>query len=199
MRMYSIQGGIVMSVLTERALAASLRKLLEKKTLDKITVKDITDDCGVNRQTFYYHFHDVYDLIGWIFTEEAKKYLSEDIDGSNWKANVRKITQRLIIDKNFVMNIFFSVNRMQLEKFIQNLVRPAFFTLSEEIIEENNIKIEKEDYDFVVDLYTFGLVGILTEWLADGMKEDYLDKLDKFLYMVDGTMVITLRKFDKES
>ncbi|MDD4377061.1 MAG: TetR/AcrR family transcriptional regulator C-terminal domain-containing protein [Eubacteriales bacterium] len=188
-----------MSVLTERALAASLRKLLEKKTLDKITVKDITDDCGVNRQTFYYHFHDVYDLVGWIFTEEAKKYLSEDIDGSNWKANVRKITQRLIIDKNFVMNIFFSVNRRQLEKFMQNLVRPAFFTLSEEIIEENNIKIEKEDYDFVVDLYTFGLVGILTEWLADGMKEDYLDKLDKFLYMVDGTMVITLRKFDKES
>ena len=199
MRMYSIQGGIVMSVLTERALAASLRKLLEKKTLDKITVKDITDDCGVNRQTFYYHFHDVYDLVGWIFTEEAKKYLSEDIDGSNWKANVRKITQRLIIDKNFVMNIFFSVNRRQLEKFMQNLVRPAFFTLSEEIIEENNIKIEKEDYDFVVDLYTFGLVGILTEWLADGMKEGYLDKLDKFLYMVDGTMVITLRKFDKES
>ena len=47
-----------MSLLTEKALAASLKKLLEKKTLDKITVKDITDDCGVNRQTFYYHFHD---------------------------------------------------------------------------------------------------------------------------------------------
>ena len=52
-----------MSLLTEKALAASLKKLLEKKTLDKITVKDITDDCGVNRQTFYYHFHDVFDLV----------------------------------------------------------------------------------------------------------------------------------------
>ena len=52
-----------MSVQTEKALAESLKKLLAKKTLEKITVKDITDDCGVNRQTFYYHFHDVYDLV----------------------------------------------------------------------------------------------------------------------------------------
>ena len=65
-----------MSLLTEKALAASLKKLLEKKTLDKITVKDITDDCGVNRQTFYYHFHDVYDWVEWIFTEEAKKFMN---------------------------------------------------------------------------------------------------------------------------
>ena len=70
-----------MSLLTEKALAASLKKLLEKKTLDKITVKDITDDCGVNRQTFYYHFHDVYDLVEWIFTEEAKKFMNSCVEG----------------------------------------------------------------------------------------------------------------------
>ena len=61
-----------MSLLTEKALAASLKKLLEKKTLDKITVKDITDDCGVNRQTFYYHFHDVYDLVEWILQKKRR-------------------------------------------------------------------------------------------------------------------------------
>ena len=49
-----------MSLTTKRALAESLKKLLSKKNLDKITVKDIVTDCGVNRQTFYYHFHDIY-------------------------------------------------------------------------------------------------------------------------------------------
>ena len=52
-------------------LAEALCQLLEAKTLEKITVKDIVARCGVNRQTFYYHFHDVYDLMRWIFEREA--------------------------------------------------------------------------------------------------------------------------------
>ena len=52
-----------MSQVTKRALAASLIKLLSQKPLDKVTVKDIIEDCGVNRQTFYYHFKDIYDLV----------------------------------------------------------------------------------------------------------------------------------------
>ena len=48
---------------TKEMLAESLMKLLARRTLDKITIQDIVDDCGYNRQTFYYHFHDIYDLI----------------------------------------------------------------------------------------------------------------------------------------
>ena len=50
-----------MSEITKKALATSLKKLLSKKELSKITITNITKDCGVNRQTFYYHFKDVYD------------------------------------------------------------------------------------------------------------------------------------------
>ena len=49
--------------MTKAALAASLKKLLEKKPLSKITVTDITRECRINRHTFYYHFRDIYDLI----------------------------------------------------------------------------------------------------------------------------------------
>ncbi len=52
-----------MSQTTKRALANSLKSLMAKKPLDKITVTDIAKDCGVNRQTFYYHFKDIFDLI----------------------------------------------------------------------------------------------------------------------------------------
>ena len=52
-----------MSQVTKRALAASLIKLLSQKPLDKVTVKDIIEDCGVNRQTFYYHFQDIVYII----------------------------------------------------------------------------------------------------------------------------------------
>ena len=56
-----------MSEITKKALATSLKKLLSKKELSKITIANITNDCGVNRQTFYYHFKDVYDLLEDIF------------------------------------------------------------------------------------------------------------------------------------
>ena len=64
-----------MSQITKRALAESLKKLLLEKPLDRITVSDITEDCGVSRMTFYYHFRDVYDLIEWTWLQEAERAL----------------------------------------------------------------------------------------------------------------------------
>ena len=55
-----------MAQTTKRALEASLKKLLLRKPLNKITINDITEDCGVNRMTFYYHFKDIYDLVDWM-------------------------------------------------------------------------------------------------------------------------------------
>ena len=54
-----------MSQITKRAMVASLKNLLLKKPLNKITISDITEECGVNRMTFYYHFQDVFELIEW--------------------------------------------------------------------------------------------------------------------------------------
>ena len=184
-----------MSLLTEKALAASLKKLLEKKTLDKITVKDITDDCGVNRQTFYYHFHDVYDLVEWIFTEEARKFMSDCVEGRAWKESIEALMDRLLEDRAFIMNTFYSVNRRQLEKFMQNLARPAISDIADQFTEGRNI--DQEDLQFVISVFTFGLVGIITEWVSDGMNEEYKGNIDKFFLVIDGTMEGTLEKFAK--
>ena len=74
-----------MSQITKNALAASLKKLLSKKELSKITITNITEECGVNRQTFYYHFKDIYDLLEWIFTNEV----IEEIDNEK-EEDIRK-------------------------------------------------------------------------------------------------------------
>jgi len=65
-----------MSQITKRALEASLKNLLAKRPLDKITVTDITEDCGINRMTFYYHFKDIYDLVEWACIEDATRALA---------------------------------------------------------------------------------------------------------------------------
>ena len=74
-----------MSQVTKRALEASLKKLLLEKPLHKITVSDITDDCGINRMTFYYHFKDIYDLVEWSCEEDASRALAGKKTYETWQ------------------------------------------------------------------------------------------------------------------
>ena len=60
---------------TKLALANALKKLLQKKFLDDITVKELVEECEVNRQTFYYHFQDIYDLLRWFLEHETSEAL----------------------------------------------------------------------------------------------------------------------------
>ena len=149
-----------MSLQTEKALAASLKKLLEKKTLNKITVKDITDDCGVNRQTFYYHFHDIYDLVEWIFTQEALGYMSDGLTKQNWKIVTAAVMDGMLREKSFVMNAYYSLNRRQLEEFLQKLARPALTDLVQQIAEGQ--QVSQEDLEFMIDILTFARAGVMT-------------------------------------
>ena len=59
-----------MSCTTKTVLADAMRELMRRRPVSKITIGDICDHCGMNRKSFYYHFHDKYELINWIFTKE---------------------------------------------------------------------------------------------------------------------------------
>lgn len=76
-----------MSELTKRAIQESFKKLLSNQPLDKITVKNITDDCGVNRNTFYYHYSDIYQLLEEIFLTEAQKSVEKMEVGQSWEGS----------------------------------------------------------------------------------------------------------------
>ena len=77
-----------MSQTTKRALAQSLKKLLQTKPLSKITINDIAEDCGVSRMTFYYHFADIYDLVEWTCQEDASVALAGNKTYSTWQQGV---------------------------------------------------------------------------------------------------------------
>ena len=77
-----------MATSTKESLGNALKKMLTIKPIDKITVKDLVEECGVNRQTFYYHFDDVYDLLEWVFEEDANRTLPQEILYENWRENV---------------------------------------------------------------------------------------------------------------
>ena len=95
-----------MSQVTKRALEQSLKNLLLKKPLTKITVGDITDDCGINRMTFYYHFKDIYDLVEWSCLEDAKQALEEKKTYDTWQQGFLQIFKAVQENKPFILNVY---------------------------------------------------------------------------------------------
>lgn len=110
-----------MSQMTKRALVASLKELMAEKPLDKITVTDLTEHCGVNRMTFYYHFKDIYDLVEWACVEEATRALAGQKTYDTWQQGFLQILQSLQKDKVFYINVYHSISREYIEQYLYKL------------------------------------------------------------------------------
>ena len=121
-----------MSQVTKRALEASLKNLLLKKPLDKITINDITEDCGINRMTFYYHFKDIYDLIEWCCVEDAKKALEGKKTYDTWQQGFLQIFEAVLDNKPFILNVYHSVSREQVELYLYKLTYDLLIGVVEE-------------------------------------------------------------------
>ena len=67
------------SLITKRALAAALKEMLQTTALEKISIAEICQRCSLNRKSFYYHFHDKYELVEWIFAQEIGDALFEEM------------------------------------------------------------------------------------------------------------------------
>ena len=107
-----------MSQVTKRALEASLKHLLLQKPLNKITINDIAEDCGINRMTFYYHFKDIYDLVEWSCQEDASRALAGKKTYETWQQGLLQIFQAVLDNKPFILNVYRSVSREQVENYL---------------------------------------------------------------------------------
>ena len=188
--------GDEMSDITKHALAASLKKLLGQKPIDKITVKDIVEDCGVNRHTFYYHFQDIYELIEWFCYDEAEHILGTHKTFDTWKDGFHDLYSYLQENKDIVMNAYNSNYRNYLEKYIVSLVRPYIVEFLH--IQSEGMDISDEKLDFAADTYTFGIVSLSMDWITNDMSARYENSMTFFLELLDGSMKHTLEKLTQE-
>lgn len=158
-----------MSQMTKRALEASLKELLRHKPLDKITVSDLTDHCGVNRMTFYYHFKDIYDLVEWACLEDARHALDEKKTYDTWQQGLLQIFEAVQENKPFILNVYRCVHREQVEKYLQPLVDQLLLDVIEE--ESAGMVIREEDKQFIAKVYAYIFIGIMLDWIKEDMRE----------------------------
>ncbi len=158
------------SEITKKMLCASLKKLMAKKPLHKISVREITEGCGLNRQTFYYHFEDIFGLVKWMCQEEAIKLLAEHDGILIWQDGLLQLFKYLEENKAVCLCILNSIGHRHLKNLlyhdIHDIIRRAVFSFGKDIPDKS------EEYgEFLTHFYTISLAGIIESWLSGDMKQ----------------------------
>ena len=176
------------SLITKKALASALKQLMEKKSFEKITVSDIAAECGLNRQTFYYHFQDKYDLVNWVFYNDVVARVLHNDPYASWSDVMLDVLGIMRQSKTFYIKTFNTSG--------QNTFQDYFFSVTKdlllEIIEETSagtkgrMDLDEEDKNYLAEFCAYGLVGMTMQWARKGMKEPPQEIVGRLSRFIDG-------------
>lgn len=180
---------------TKLALEASLKKLLLHKKIDKITINDLTTDCGISRMSFYYHFKDIYDLVEWVCVEDGKRALQGKKTYDTWQEGMLQIFEAVLENKPFILNVYSAVSREKIESYLYKLT----YQLIADVVEERcvGIELEEENKEFIAEFYKYGFVGVMLDWIGRGMKDDYKEIVEKMSVTLHGNITNSIHNFEK--
>ena len=185
LKMYR-QGGAEMASNTKEALGNALKQMLAVKPIEKITVKDLVDICCVNRQTFYYHFHDIVELTEWICEEEGESALKKNTTYATWQEGFLGIFEILRQDKVFVTNICRHTSPEYLNKYLYKVTYQLLYNVVCEQAE--GLHVREEEKVFIADFYKYGFVGIIMKWVNSDMEEDPRIIVERLNRLIEGTI-----------
>ncbi len=142
---------------------ASLKKLMSEKPLHAITVKGITEKCGLHRQTFYYHFEDVHDLFRWMYEEEAFDLLMRSEEVFCWQDKILQLFGYISANREMCVCTLNSLSRETLKDFfkadLERVVRDVVLTYGRDLP-------SSEGYvEYLTHFYTVAFAGIVESWI----------------------------------
>ncbi len=169
-------------------LADSFRELAETKAIDKITIKEITDNCGYSSATFYRQFKDKYDLIAWAYTLDLERIIDQiEFDETSWKQTLIDAANYYSDHKEYLANLFLHTSGY--DSFIHNMTEIHYNCLRKQILKSSHLEKLDEKTDMSIRVYVLGTVRLSCEWIlgqytADAMTlaEVYEISLPSLLY-----------------
>ncbi|MCJ7690256.1 MAG: TetR family transcriptional regulator C-terminal domain-containing protein [Clostridiaceae bacterium] len=185
-----------MTQITKKALAESLKKQMQITPLAKITVNDVVNECGLNRRTLYYNFHDIYDLLEWNFKTEVKEVLGENKTCKTWEKGLLQILNYLQENRKMVFNTYKSIDRDSLENHLYNEIFNLILAVVNELAKDLNVS--DEDKKHVAEFYKIIFAGIVIDWIKNNMVEDPVEIVNNLDKIISGDIRRALLKYEKK-
>ncbi len=168
--------------ITKKELAESLKRLASERLFEHVTVGDIVKECGVNRQTFYYHFSDKYELLDWIYYNETFVPLTADISFGNWDEKLCELLQIMRRNRAFYMNTIKCSDNF-FEEYLLKMLTTLFETAVEDLDVQKQLTVQKKV--LASKIFAHGLTGVVIEWAMGGMKADEKELAENMKELVE--------------
>lgn len=151
---------------TKKQIADALDELTKIKSIDRITIKDITGRCQLSRQTFYYHFDDIYDVLEWMIKDK----LNTIIETKRYSDPLEVLTTLISYsrkDHNIIQKMLNSPHHQKTEKILFDSMQPYFAKVFYQ--DNHDLAIKSIDLEIIIDFCTGGFISLM---LKTGAKKD---------------------------
>ena len=157
-----------MASFTRRAIKETFLKLLNQRPLSQITVKDIVEDCGINRNSFYYHFEDLPALVEEMVGEQVQNLIQKHPTVSSVEECADAVMELVMENRRAIYHIYNSVSRDVFERHLMEVCRYVVTTYIETAFAGREI----EDKEMLIRYHKCACFGHIIDWLNTGMKDD---------------------------
>ncbi len=180
---------------TKQAIKDTFIDLLRTKPFDKITVRDIVESCEINRNTFYYYYSDIYDLLEEVFKIELTEITTVHETGASWIKGFTKVGEVAYSNKKIISNICSSRSYEYLENYMYKACRFVIVDLVSQMAE--GMDVPDSDIEFISSFYEHAFFGIISEWFRTGMREAP-DELAQNFWLVISGIKVALQRSEKK-
>ena len=171
---------------TKKKLADSLKKFMAVKSFESITVTSLLEDCDITRSTFYYHFEDIYDLMVWMFDEEAVSLMENSRDIDTWSDGILLVYQ-YVLDNRAVCSCAMnssSVGRSYLKRFFFRNCHAIMLRFMDSL----EIDAQEDHKEFIAGFYTEAIVSSLISWMDSGMRKTPQEMIELYEIAMKGSV-----------
>lgn len=148
---------------TKIILAESLRRLMKKKPLDKIKIREIVEECGLNRQTFYYHFQDIYALLEWMYQYDGEQIIKNNFKTGDLFAVSKAMIGYIEEHREELISVIESKAEVYFLDYLYNGVGQCFDIIIGK--RTSSLSVSAEYRKFLNSAFTNAVVGIIHDWI----------------------------------
>lgn len=155
---------------TKTNLGIALKKLLKEKPLEKIRIHDLTKLAGINRQSFYYHYADIFALVGDVIRTAIFETVGEHCTMDTWEEGMLAMYQRTLEEKEFVTAVYNAIPKERIQLFLEDVLTTYMIYALKDTA--GGQLLSEEDRDIFIRFITYGFTGTYLQWIQTGMRED---------------------------
>lgn len=178
---------------TKELIKREFLNIVEVKSLKNITIAELAEKCDINRNTFYYHYEDIYMLVKEILNDELEKIDKEFNNTYSWEDSLLHAVSFILENKKATQNIFKSIDKKDTDDYLFKVCEAVMEKYIKNECESKNIEAKEKDKILIRNFYRAALVGLLDKWIQDGMKEEPQLVIYRIGKLFDGNIERSLR------